>query len=96
MRSKKAVKFLTREDSKMNNSPVVISEDDDYDDTTISPPAVKRNIASELSNARTRRVEKFASQGESYPTCLSCSSKGKNDSSGGKSCGYESIFQEGL
>lgn len=56
--------FMKRDDSKMESSPVVISEDevfiredDDEDDTTIAPPTVNRNIASALSNAGARQAE---------------------------------------
>lgn len=41
----------------MEDSPFVISEDDDDDDTTFVPPAVNRNIASDLRNSCAIRLE---------------------------------------
>lgn len=62
LRAKKAVKFKTRKESKIEELPVVIREyEDDIsggdDEPPIAPPTANRKIASPLSDAGALRLE---------------------------------------
>lgn len=85
---------MTREDPKMENSPVVISEDDDYDDTKTAPPADNRNIASALTNASARRVEHLLSSARATPDFKRAPLKDRMTQSEAKAAGTKPYFQK--